>query len=106
MAGERDIYLESYTSLCHEYDTRHSLSPERPNNIQIGSIICFLPYSFGFPSLPAGPWEPGCESASQSNTMAALMALLFLMLSRASPNFSSGKTLFTMPLVLILPESR
>lgn len=38
--------------------------------------------------------------------MAALMALLFLMLSSASPNCSSLKTLLTIPLVLTLPLSR
>lgn len=41
-----------------------------------------------------------------SNTIAALMAVLFRMLSNASPNCSSLNTLLTMPLVLILPESR
>jgi hypothetical protein len=41
-----------------------------------------------------------------SNTIAALMAVLFRMLSSASPNCSSLNTLLTMPLVLILPESR
>ena len=45
-------------------------------------------------------------SSSQSKTMAALMALLSLMLLSASPYCSSGKTLLTMPLVLILPLSR
>ncbi len=48
-----------------------------------------------------------CGSQTQSsNTMAALMADLFRMLSSASPNCSSLNTLLTMPLVLILPESR
>lgn len=47
--------------------------------------------------------QPSCHS---SNTIAALMTVLFRMLSSASPNCSSLKTLLTMPLVLILPESR
>jgi hypothetical protein len=47
-------------------------------------------------------WQPH----QSSNTIAALMAVLFRMLSSASPNCSSLNTLLTMPFVLILPESR